>query len=287
MKSIKVEVEWAKNILKNHELIHIKTVANTDYSFVAEMQCKNFCFFLKKNHMLFNYEHKLLSYLYLNQTNSLNVYDYNKDLNCFITEYNGIQITHNILDYYRQIIDRFIDIQIKSKKIELKELGLRKFMEAEILNLCNKYQVKSHNLLKCWNEIEKVIPLSLEHGDFHLGNILLDKNDRITFIDLAEGTITNPLFSLLAFENTLKWRGNLNEVIIDDARNYWIKKYSQKIQLDIDIVKKMYLYSKEIFPLYCIFGLDFLLKTCSDEQFKAKTNMKISNYKKLLLNHSV
>lgn len=150
--------------------------------------------------------------------------------------------------------------------------------------MCYKYQINSEQLLKYWDEIEKTISLSLEHGDFHLGNILLDTNNNITFIDLADGTITNPLFSLLAFENTLKWRGNLDEVIISKVRNYWIKIYSQKIQLDLNVVNKMYLCSKDIFPLYCIFGLDYLLKTCFSEKYIEKTNLKILKYKEFLNN---
>ncbi len=284
MKLSILEIEWAKNTLKNHKIIFVKIIANTDYSFAAEIKCKNRLFFLKKNHPLFNYEDKLLSYLYQNQTNNLKVYDQNQDLNCFITENSGIQITSNVLEYCTNIADKFIEIQLKSNSIDLGEMGLRNFSTSEMLYLCYKYQINSEHLLKCWNEIEKVIPLSLEHGDFHLGNILLDKNGNITFIDLAEGTITNPLFSLLSFENTLKWKSNLDEEIISKTMDYWIKIYSQKIQLDLNIIEKMYSYSKTIFPFYCIFGLDYLLKTCSSEQFIEKTNLKILKYKELLNN---
>lgn len=272
-------IEWAENTLKNHEVISVKNIADTDYSFVTEIQCKNTIFFLKQNHPFFTYEDKLLSYLYGNNTNNLKVYATNKDLNCFITESSGLQITPNILEYYIKVVDKFIEIQIKSKVAELNELGLRKFSANEILDLCCKYQINSEKLLKYWDEIEKIIPLSLEHGDFHLGNILLDNKNNITFIDIAEGTITNPLFSLLAFENTLKWRGNLEEVTISKARDYWIKRYSEKIQIDNAIIEKMYSLSKTIFPLYCMFGLDILLKTCSNEQFKEKINLKIFKHK--------
>lgn len=279
-----LEIEWAKDTLKTHEIILVKIIANTDYSFVAEIQCKDNLFFLKKNHHLFNYEDKLLTYLYQNQTNNILIYDKNQDLNCFITQNSGIQITNNVLENCTNIADRFIDIQIKSKVIELSKMGLRKFSTSEILEVCYRYQINPAQLLECWDKIEKTIPLSLEHGDFHLGNILLDNNGNINFIDLAEGTITNPLFSLLSFENTLKWRGNLDEVIISNARDHWIKIYSQKIQLDLNTIEKMYSHSKTIFPLYCIFGLDYLLKTCFNEQYKEKTNLKILKYKELLSN---
>lgn len=82
----------------------------------------------------------------------------------------------------------------------------------------------------------------------------------------------------MAFENTLKWRGNLEKDIINKTRDYWIKIYSQKIELDLNTIEKMYSYSKIIFPLYCIFGLDILIKTCSNEQFKEKIKSKISGH---------
>lgn len=282
MKITTLEIEWAKNTLKNYEVLAIRTIANTDYSFVAEIECKDKIFFLKKNHLLFNYEAKLLSYLYKNNTNNLNVYDSNEELNCFITQNSGMQITNNVLEHCTKIAEKFIEIQCKVNLLELANIGLRKFSNNEILEICDKYQIDSTKLLKFWHRIEKVIPLSLEHGDFHLGNILLSENQTISFIDLAEGTITNPLFSLLAFENTLKWRGNLEKSIIEKAKDDWLKIYSQKIQIDLSIIEKMYLYSKEIFPLYCIFGLDYLLKICINEQFKEKTHSKIVKYKNLL-----
>lgn len=276
-------IEWAENILKKYEIIAIKNIVNTDYSFVSEIQCKNTSFFLKQNNSIFNYEDKLLSYLYRNNTNSLKIYAQNQDLNCFITQNSGVQISDNVLEHYTKIADKFIEIQIKSKLIDLIELGVRRFSHNEILDLCCKYQINSEKLLKSWDEIEKIMPLSLEHGDFHLGNILLDNKNNITFIDIAEGTITNPFFSLLAFENTLKWRGNLEEVTISKARDYWIKRYSEKIQIDNAIIEKMYSLSKTIFPLYCMFGLDILLKTCSNEQFKEKINLKIFKHKQSIL----
>lgn len=172
------EIKWAKNALKNKEVICEKIIANTDYSFVVEIQCKNRLFFLKKNHSIFNYEDKLLSYLYHSGINNLNIYHQNQDLNCFITEFCGVQIT-NVAEHCISIADKFIEIQLKSNPIVLADIGLRRFSTSEISYLCYKYQIHSEHLLKYWNEIEKVIPLSLEHGDFHLGNILIDENEKI------------------------------------------------------------------------------------------------------------
>ena len=52
------------------------------------------------------------------------------------------------------------------------------------------------------------IPETLNHGDFHDGNVLLGKNGRVTLFDWGDGCLTHPFVSLRTFfvsiENSLK-----------------------------------------------------------------------------------
>src|SRR5678815_6102596 len=50
----------------------------------------------------------------------------------------------------------------------------------------------------CADLIAFGIPDSLNHGDFHDGNVLL-KNGRITFFDWGDASVTHPFVSLLTF----------------------------------------------------------------------------------------
>lgn len=137
-------------------------------------------------------------------------------------------------------------------------------------------------MLNLWTQLNNEINPSIEHGDFHLGNILVGENQNISFIDLAEATITNPLMALLCFENTLKWRGGLNDSKIEIFKSYWLMKYSEKSNLNISKLNKYYDLAKVIYPLYTIYGLDLLLSVCIDENYKEKTKYKITKQLSLI-----
>lgn len=149
MNGSKLALKWAENFLKKYEIIGIKNEAKTDYSSVVKIECKNDTFFLKQNHPIFNYEDQLATYLDANHTNGLKVEARNKDLNCFITQNGGVQIGSKIVEHYESVANQWIEIQMKSNVMELKEMGLKPFFEREILELCGKYEINSKRILQC------------------------------------------------------------------------------------------------------------------------------------------
>ena len=57
--------------------------------------------------------------------------------------------------------------------------------------------------LQCYN-----IPQTLDHGDFHLLNVL-QKGYKFTIIDFGDSAITHPFFSIIFFLDILETKLNL------------------------------------------------------------------------------
>lgn len=284
MKDNHLAVNWAKSVISPTANLIVKTIVDTDYSFVAEIKHNQNIYFLKKNHKKITKEQDLISYLYNQDLNDLKIIDKNNDLNCFIMDSAGKSITSDNLFYHCfEIAEKLINIQIKSNSLILE----KKFLKNDIVNLCDKYQITKDNILLSWDFIEKSLPMSIEHGDIHLGNILLsDNNQSINFIDFAESTFTNPMFSLLSFEAALKGPGRQDAETVLEVRDHWLKIYSAETSIDKSVLKEAYNHSKTVYPLYCISSMDYLLKIEPETGIKNDINSKILKYKDIINNNN-
>lgn len=107
------------------------------------------------------------------------------------------------------------------------------------------------------HEIKKLgIRDALEHGDFHFGNMLFN-NGEIVYIDWAEATITNPLFSLCSFKNSLVRRLGLqsdNDFAKDISKKY-LTSFSEFYSIDYPSIEKAFALSNKVFSLYYIIAL--------------------------------
>lgn len=168
------------------------------------------------------------------------------------------------------IID-FINIQKNVNQKDLFNIGISEFNNNELQYILNKYNIPEKNYLQNFLFLKNNITFTLEHGDFHLGNVLINKNQKICFIDFAESHFTNPLFTLCSLKDRLiKHNFGNSKLIEEEIINFYLNNYNIEN-------KELFNLSEKIFPLYQIFLLDNFLKINNiNTFFIEKINFKIN-----------
>lgn len=297
---MKKEIIWAIDTLNlAKKETQVTTICETSYSQVYKILANDNVFYLKINNFLFKNEAKIIQYLYeIAPQNNLQILAANENYNCFITPDMGMPLDQMLkLNVDKELIyktiDAFQELQNKVDAFQLKSINIRlfetknifKLTEGLFLNKLNStLQIKIKDDIKFL--LDSNIKDSLEHGDFHLGNILyLKESQQITFIDLAEATLTNPLFSILSFENTLIYRGNFEEAFINEIKNRYLDDFIQYKKINSTQINKIYTTSKRLWFIYNIWCLEELLKTQCNLIFKIKIEQKIKQNYINLINH--
>lgn len=267
---------WAEKALSQYHIKNINLVFNKKYTSLYTIDTNEGLFHLKVHHESFNYEQKLLNYLYSIYPNYIpKVFSINRELNCFITEASGMPVDQYLKDYLKdtvvvQTIDNFLSIQTKVDVNILKSLGVRdlsknklvdnfyyelknsNYISNELIHNIVKFKPKLEELLNEFNNL-KIID-SLEHGEFNFSNVLY-KDEDVMFIDWEKAAITNPLFSFISFSNSLV--KNLNIKSNTNMFHYLNDKYIEKfIQLhNISNIDKALELSTKLYPLYSSLSL--------------------------------
>ncbi|MBP9777706.1 MAG: phosphotransferase [Rickettsiaceae bacterium] len=215
----------------------------------------------------------------------------NKDLRCFLMLDAGHRLRNILKDCFNQSllcqaldkysyiqkvsipeINLFLDIGLPDWRLDklpvlyndlvskaqlLKSDGLTDLELKQLCNLHNKFETTC-DLLNYYK-----IPATLDHCDFHDGNVLVD-DANITIIDWGETVITHPFFSLISFLNNIAHGYNLKDK--DDKyiqlENACFANWANHHKLDeiINIAKKLQ-------PIYRALSY-YRLKISSDtEQF--------------------
>lgn len=162
-----------------------------------------------------------------------------------LADVEDIAIWKNALSKYAQI-----QIEISKKKTELLTLGVN---DRSITHLQQQYETLVNEISKSpddyghlkleRSDIEKIIsqnnetrqsliqlaqsriPISIDHGDFHPGNIIISSGEPIYF-DWSDGSLTHPFFSLTPLLNNLKF-SKLKNSSLPETRNSLIESYLQ------------------------------------------------------------
>lgn len=276
-------INWIKNKIFDEHIIYAN-IYRKPYSSLFKIQNNSDLFILKLNKLNLNYEQNVISYLYhILPHHMLEVFAINKLNNCFITKYfdgiNSDEYFKNILDIklLNKIILTYCELQQMIKIEDLKNLNIRDFSSEKLLDyFFNQIKFSNYNeyydrLLSIkqniYSDIETLINYgiknSIEHGDFHLGNILINKNKEFIFIDFAEATIANPLFSLISFIFSLNRRLNIDlySSIIKTVEDTYLTSYAKYLNISIMDMKKCYLLSQKLFDIYYVITIIQLLKT--------------------------
>jgi hypothetical protein len=118
-----------------------------------------------------------------------------------INEYANLQVTEI---YY---IDTLISLGLPDRRLHI----LKNDIEKHLTGMCAtgldeettvKVMALKPELLKMCDEMEGIVPYSIDHGDLHSANIHL-VGDEIVFFDWGDATITHPFFSTRVFWHSL------------------------------------------------------------------------------------
>ncbi|EKE01649.1 MAG: hypothetical protein ACD_21C00083G0007 [uncultured bacterium] len=114
------------------------------------------------------------------------------------------------------------------------------------------------------------IPPTLDHCDFHDGNILIEPDTKnMTIIDWGETVITHPFFSLITFLNTAVRHYSLKEVdqVYVDLQDACFENWHELLS-QVRLVEAISL-SKKLWPVYAALGFCRLMMSSQAEEFKS------------------
>lgn len=290
-------INWIKNKIFDEHIVY-ENIYKKPYSSLLKIQNNSDLFILKLNTLNLNYEQDVISYLsHIIPHHMLEVVAINKLNNCFITKYfdgiNSDEYFKNILDIelLNKIILTYCKLQQMIKIEDLKNLNIRDLSSEKLLD-CFLNQIKFSNYNEYYDRLLSIkqniysdietfinygIKNSIEHGDFHLGNILINKNKNFVFIDFAEATIANPLFSLISVIFSLNRRLNidLNNPIIKTIEDTYLNSYAKFLNISISDIQKCYILSKKLFDIYYVITIIQLIET---EPSNKKWNDRIHSH---------
>lgn len=83
----------------------------------------------------------------------------------------------------------------------------------------------------CWDLLEYDIPLSLGHGDFWAGNVMVNMS-RCVFFDWSESSVTHPFFDLAFFMSGLNKYLSDNKTIYHRLRNAYLEPWGIYMEMD-------------------------------------------------------
>ncbi|MGE3318573.1 MAG: aminoglycoside phosphotransferase family protein [Candidatus Berkiella sp.] len=108
---------------------------------------------------------------------------------------------------------------------------------------------------KCEQLAQLGLPETIEHGDFQDNNILIDKNDKITFNDWGDANITHPFFSLGSWLDSASRHHQMG--VNDPRRAVLMEAYLEPWQAfaPLKILKEAFIISETIRPV--LFAINF------------------------------
>lgn len=83
----------------------------------------------------------------------------------------------------------------------------------------------------CWDLLDFDLPLSLGHGDFWAGNVMLDTS-RCIFFDWSESSVTHPFFDLAFFMSGLNKYLSENRMIYHRLRDAYLEPWGIYMEMD-------------------------------------------------------
>jgi len=91
------------------------------------------------------------------------------------------------------------------------------------------------------------IPSSINHGDFHDGNILV-KDNRITFFDWGDASVTHPFVSLRTFFVSIEIALELEDYVVTPEMSVLLERYLEPFEkfASKDELRKAYALSKPV-----------------------------------------
>lgn len=235
-------IQWAKDYLSANGykiLVEPQIMRNMLWSCVIKFDTSKGRIFLKLMTKDFSIEPKILSFLsaYITQK-APNIIALNQDLSCFLMHDYGTPLRLILkesfnLELYCKALEIYADIQIKTISY-VDELLLMNVNDWRLKNLPQLYNdfIKQKEMLLadglmsfefdvlnnltpkleilCERLAAYKIPETIEHGDFHDNNILI-QGDEIIINDWGDTSIAHPFFSIVSVLESAKRNHQLQE----------------------------------------------------------------------------
>ena len=284
-------------------------VVQAPWSIVTRMSTSTEDFYLKQTPPLLFLEPRIMHLLRDGMQESVPiVIGSNDDLCCFLMKDGGLTLRNHLKSNYQpellcQAISQFTAMQ-RAKENHLNsffDLGVpdwrlnqfpdlyrqlisqTEFLKAE--GLKNQELKKLHDLIPTVSkQCEKIsryqLQATLVQPDFNTNNILLNPNtQKMTCIDLGEIVITHPFFSLHNFiiqatrHHGVKEGSPTHDQLLQACWENWLNIATKNQLLEV------YSLVKEIWPIYCAFGLYRLMISVDRNALKSyHTNNSLCGY---------
>jgi len=232
MQDITRLTDWAKDSLTAHGYtIHspLEEIQKTPYSSVIRFSTSKGYVYLKQMPLALSTEARMMQLLLQQfQANVPKVIDQNKSLNCFLMNDCGKPLKHILknnfqidlslkaIELYTQIqnktkdhLNTFLELGVPDWRLEKLPILYNEIIEQEALLKSDGLTQEEFKILHALRsdfasmcDLLQSYPTAatLDHCDFHHGNILMDPNtETMTVIDWAETVITHPFFSLFSY----------------------------------------------------------------------------------------
>jgi hypothetical protein len=292
---------WAKEVLlsKGYSLSVLPEVVQaTPWSSVTKFTTSNGIVYLKQTPPALSLEADVIQILRNEFNASVSVIIVaNKNLNCYLMQDCGSQLRKSLKQNFQpdllcQVIKKYTYIQdavknhtntfidlgvpdwnldklplLYSQLLDREDLLTADGMTTVELKQCRALYPK---LVSMCDQLSKhEIPPTLDHCDFHDGNVLItDTKNNLTIIDWGETVITQPFFSLLTFLNTVTYRYALKETdkVYLDLQNVCFENWS-KILSKNDLTAAISL-AKKLWPVYAALCFYRLILSSDLAEFK-------------------
>lgn len=234
------QLAWAQNSLKTHgceSLGNLKIIRDRPWSCVGCIETDKGPIYLKSMAQPYANEGELLLFLAEKGIKNITeVIDHNSSLSCFLMKGAGWPLRKTqsfkfnedifcqfLKDYTKiqlnciSLVDQFLKIGVTDWRLHRLPKLYRDFINKTALlqndglsleEITLLHELSSHMVDLCQQLADFQIPETLEHGDFHDNNILIE-DDQITINDWGDAFISHPFLSLAAALDSARRNHNL------------------------------------------------------------------------------
>ncbi len=172
--------------------------------------------------------------------------------------------------------DRHVDQMVSQLDHLLNDLP--NYLTEEEVQTLETYRTQIRDL--CWDLLEFDIPLSLGHGDFWAGNIMVNMA-RCVFFDWSESSVTHPFFDLAFFMSGLNRYLSDNKTIYERLRNAYLEPWV--IYMEMDKLVQAFELAKPLTALHHVMIYKLIMLPTIEERSRWEIEKMISFWLRVLI----
>jgi len=174
--------------------------------------------------------------------------------------------------------DRHVDQLVSQLDHLLADLPL--YLNEEEVTELETYRNQLRDL--CWELLEYEIPLSLGHGDFWAGNVMVNMA-RCVFFDWSESSVTHPFFDLAFFMSGLNKYLSDNKTIFHRLRDAYLEPWV--IYMEKEKLIQAFELAKPLTALHHVMIYKLIMLPTIEERAKWEMEKMISFWLRVLIDN--